>query len=205
MVEKTIQDVVEKPVKKERKKKEISPERKAQLLEQLKKAREKAAANRKAKKEAKVAATKEPVAPPEPKTKKPRAPRKPKKDAKDLELERLREQVKTFTLQDIARKSKPAPKVKSAAIEDSEDELIDEIIVPDVERPPSPVSLVKAEPIQVPPEAPSPVQEKPPPVSRPQIVEQMPSPVQSPAPKKVFAPSVPQKVKTSLYKKKRRR
>ena len=120
-------------------KKEISPERKAALLEQLKKARAKAAENRAAKKAAKEAGL-----PPPPKAeKKARKPRAKKVktavapdtddeliqvqqsphiietekkaapaiiDGRDAELKRLRDQVANYTLQDIARNSKPQPK-----------------------------------------------------------------------------------------------
>ena len=89
--------------------KAISPERKKVLLENLAKARARAAEVRKEKKaraseqKARKEKSAEPVAP---------VAEPPKPDPRDAEIERLRNQVKNFTLQDIAKKSKPKPKPK---------------------------------------------------------------------------------------------
>ena len=97
---------IEKPEKKKVARKPISPERKAALLENLKKARIRAAEVRKEKKEMKEAQKVRDA--------KPVIERKttPAIDPRDAEILRLRNQVKTFSLQDIARKSKPKPKPK---------------------------------------------------------------------------------------------
>ena len=97
---------IEKPEKKKVARKPISAERKAVLLENLKKARIRAAEVRKDKKEMKEAKKLRDA--------KPVAEKKatPAIDPRDAEILRLRNQVKTFSLQDIARKSKPKPKPK---------------------------------------------------------------------------------------------
>ena len=115
--------IEDQPTKPKKVKKEISPKRKAQLIEQLKKARLKASENRKARKEAKEKEKAD--------IKASTPASKPNKnvsivDPRDAELERLRNQVKTFTLQDIATKSKkkakPKPKVKTASTNDTDDD-----------------------------------------------------------------------------------
>jgi len=102
----------EEPVKQKKARKPISPERKQQLIEQLKKARERAAEVRKERKTRNAEIKKKQV---DEGVKKELAKQKTKSlapDPRDAELERLRNQVKNFTLQDIARKSKPKPKPK---------------------------------------------------------------------------------------------
>jgi len=107
----------EEPVKQKKARKPISPERKKQLVEQLKKARERAAEVRKERKTRNAEVKKKQV---DEGVKKELAKRETEKkeppvlkpDPRDSELERLRNQVKNFTLQDIARKSKPKPKPK---------------------------------------------------------------------------------------------
>lgn len=205
----------EKP-KTEKKKKEISPERKKQLLEQLKKAREKAAANRKAKAEAKKAsATKEAK-----KDTAKKQPSKPKKDAKDLEIERLNEKIKNFTLQDIARQSKPAPKpkkekkepvVKSAAVEDSDVE--NQVLSPIEEDTPVPPDSEDeyTEPKRT--ASPTPIPDPPKEVPKQEEIQSKPqTPAQIETPKniqntipQVKPPSPPQKKVKNLYKKKKMR
>jgi hypothetical protein len=119
--------IEDQPTKPKKVKKEISPERKAQLIEQLKRARLKASENRKARKEAKEKEKADIKASTPAST----PASKPNKnvsivDPRDAELERLRNQVKTFTLQDIATKSKkkakPKPKVKTASTNDTDDD-----------------------------------------------------------------------------------
>ena len=102
-----MEEITEKP-KRKVERKPISPERKAALLENLKKARIRAAEVRKEKKEMKEAKKLRDA--------KPVAEKKatPAIDPRDAEILRLRNQVKTFSLQDIARKSKPKPKPKRA-------------------------------------------------------------------------------------------
>ena len=102
----------EEPVKQKKARKPISPERKKQLIEQLKKARERAAEVRKERKTRNAEVKKKQV---DEGVKKELAKQKTKSlapDPRDAELDRLRNQVKNFTLQDIARKSKPKPKPK---------------------------------------------------------------------------------------------
>ena len=194
----------------EKKKKEISPERKKQLLEQLKKAREKAAANRKAKAEAKkAAATKEAKKDPVKK-----APAKPKKDPRDLEIERLNQKIKNYTLQDIARQSKPAPKpkkIKTAVAEDTHDEIGNEIIVEESpketheseEEYVEPKRTASPKPIPTPPEiTPPPESNKSTPEKKetkeePQKIQASTPPIQKPSP--------PKRITKNLYKKKRPR
>lgn len=102
-----MEELKEKP-KRKVERKPISPERKAMLLENLKKARVRAAEVRKEKKEMKEAKKLRDA--------KPVVQKKatPAIDPRDAEILRLRNQVKTFSLQDIARKSKPKPKPKRA-------------------------------------------------------------------------------------------
>lgn len=155
-------------------KKEISPERKAALLEQLKKARTKAAENRAAKKAAKEAGL-----PPPPKAEK--AKRKPRAkkvktavaedtedetppppvaapkviDGRDAELIRLRAQVANYTLQDIARNSKPQPKRRAPRVPKlKEDETLQLKSEPEPE--PEPEIEVPEPEIEVKPETPTP-------------------------------------------------
>ncbi len=132
MEEAPIETVAPEPPKKEKKKREVSPEAKAKLLANLAKAREKAAANRKARKEAKMQDSKAKEA--KVTTKKvttdvrsePAKVTKPAEiDPRDIELAQLREKVKTMTLQDVVKKPKKRSaikKVKSAATGDTDDE-----------------------------------------------------------------------------------
>ena len=205
-----MEEIQDKP---KRAKKEISPERKKQLLEQLKKAREKAAANRAAKKAAKP----EPAEPKKPAAKKPAAkkPAAPVKDNKDYEIERLNEKIKQFTLQDIARKSKPKPKpkkekkVKFAAVEDTDDEQNE--IITDVEPQTQPdkddefvepKQTVEPEPIVVPPSAP---QVPPPQPTPPKPVHIASHQEPSPPVQLNIPPKPPTKLKKNLLVKKRTR
>ena len=99
-----IEDEV-KPKKERKKRAPMSTEAKAKLLANLAKAREKAAANRKTKKDAKTK-----VAPPQPSEHVISTPAKPAKpaeiDPRDTELAELRQKVKNMTLQDVIKKPK---------------------------------------------------------------------------------------------------
>jgi len=158
----------EKPVKPKKVKKEISPERKAALLENLKKARLKAAENRKAKKEAKEKEkneikSKEKIVETVKRVNKP--------DPRDAELERLRNQVKNFTLQDIATKSRKKAKIiKTAATEDSDEEIENKVIPPPRKTSKKPVPEVL--------ETPTPPQKITPPPSLPKT-QAPPQPLQT--------------------------
>lgn len=119
---------VEKPKKEKKARAPMSAEKKAKLLENLAKARTKAAANRKAKKEAKAAAKPKQVEHVSNDVRsEPAKVTKPAEiDPRDAELAELREKVKSMTLQDIVKKprakKKRVPKVKTAVANDTDDE-----------------------------------------------------------------------------------
>ena len=112
----------------------LSPEKKEKLLANLAKAREKAAANRKAKKEA-LASGSSTSTPPPKQAKKRVAKKAPepvhevphviqqKIDPRDIELAELRDKVKSMTLQDVVKKPRKPRVKKSAAIPDTDDEV----------------------------------------------------------------------------------
>lgn len=155
--------------------KPISPERKAKLLENLAKARARAAEVRKEKKmmkdaKKKIETPKVPDAAPKVETKVETIPcgsvkvEPIKVDPRDAELERLRNQVKTFTLQDIARKSKPKPKPKKrddtpppspTQVRGGNNEIIQlsqpPTIIEDEPKPEPPAPKMKAKPTPPPP------------------------------------------------------
>jgi len=124
MEEAPVENVAPEPPKKEKKKREVSPEAKAKLLANLAKAREKAAANRKARKDAKMQESKAKVT--NDVRSEPAKVTKPAEiDPRDIELAQLREKVKTMTLQDVVKKPKKRSaikKVKTAETRDTDDE-----------------------------------------------------------------------------------
>jgi len=145
----------------------MSAEKKEKLLANLAKAREKAAANRKAKKEAKTnALSKEkmhasPVA--EVRSKPAKVTKPAEVDPRDVELAQLREKVKTMTLQDVIKKPKKRVKKekKSAAAPDTTDDEANEVLAESTR--PSPQKTVRAkspEPNPVPRERQIPVKKQ---------------------------------------------
>lgn len=179
----------EEPVKQKKARKPISPERKQQLIEQLKKARERAAEVRKERKTRNAEIKKKKV---EEGVKKELAKRETAKnetkslepDPRDAELERLRNQVKNFTLQDIARKSKPKPKPKKEKIEPVEEhnEVLDEVD----NKLPDPEPEYEEPKREATPKVPEPAPEQPQKLSKPETppqtisMPQMSQPVQRP-------------------------
>ena len=174
---------IPKPVKKKSTRKPISPEKKAELLERLKRAREVAAKNRKEKKELKDAKKKKEkemiqitetptIIEDEPK-KAPAKPKAPVIDPRDAEIERLRNQVKTFNLQDIAKKSKAKPKPKSKRADTPPPSPIENELITVVETP----TIIEDEPRYVPPKQKAEPKPPPPAPSQPQI--QLPQKPQS--------------------------
>ena len=186
---------IEKP-KRKVERKPISPERKAALLENLKKARVRAAEVREEKKAMKAA-----MKPKEKKTQKKVEPEKkvaPAIDPRDAEILRLRNQVKTFSLQDIARKSKPKPKPKqkrpdTPPPQDVKNEMIQitetpTIIEDEVDTPPDP-EYEKPKTIAKP--TPPPASPSQPPISQqtkspPQMINTLPQLPPAPKPYKAF-------------------
>ena len=185
---------IEKP-KRKVERKPISPERKAMLLENLKKARVRAAEVRQEKKAMKAA-----MKPKEKKTEKKASPEKkvaPAIDPRDAEILRLRNQVKTFSLQDIARKSKPKPKPKpkrpdTPPPQDVKNEMIQitetPTIIEDEATPPDP-EYEKPKTIAKP--TPPPASPSQPPISQqtqspPQMTNTLPQLPPAPKPYKAF-------------------
>tara|TARA_R110002096_G_scaffold172664_1_gene346490 strand:- start:270 stop:911 length:642 start_codon:yes stop_codon:yes gene_type:complete len=158
----------EKPKKKEKKKRApMSAEKKEKLLANLALARAKAAANRKAKKEAKSSVSKPKKVDAKPSTDLQEVRSKPAKvtkpaelDPRDIELAQLRERVKTMTLQDVIKKPKKRVKKQkqSAAIEDTTDDEVIEL-VEEATRP-SPQKTSRAKPPA--PSPPAPAKQTPP-------------------------------------------
>jgi hypothetical protein len=194
-----MEELKEKP-KRKVERKPISPERKAMLLENLKKARVRAAEVREEKK-----AMKAEIKAKEKKTQKKVEPAKkvaPAIDPRDAEILRLRNQVKNFSLQDIARKSKPKPKPKrpdTPPPQDVKNEMIQitetPIIIEDeVENPPDseyepPKTIAK-------PKQPPPSPQQPP----------IPQPEQSPPQMRNTLPQIPQAPKPyKAFRKKKMR
>ena len=185
---------VEKPKKEKKARAPMSAEKKAKLLENLAKARTKAAANRKAKKEAKAAAKPKQVEHVSNDVRsEPAKVTKPAEiDPRDTELAELREKVKSMTLQDVvkkprAKKKRGVPKVKTAVANDTDDE---ENEVRTEATHPSPQKTVR--PKSPEPSPSMPVQQK----STPAVPQQR----QVSAP----APVVPKKKKQLFGRKKRR-
>ena len=183
-----MEELKEKP-KRKVERKPISPERKAALLENLKKARVRAAEVREEKKAMKAAKKS--------KESKPVVEKKatPAIDPRDAEILRLRNQVKNFSLQDIARKSKPKPKPKRADTPPPapvENELIQVVetptIIEDEATPPDseyeqPKTIAKPSPPPPSPQRPPiPQQEQ----SQPQMRNTLPQLPPTPKPYKAF-------------------
>jgi len=153
----------EKPKKERKKRAPMSAEKKEKLLANLAKAREKAAANRKAKKEAKESALppkKMHALPVTEVRSKPAKVTKPAElDPRDIELAQLRERVKTMTLQDVIKKPKKRVKKEkqSAATSDTEDE-VNEVLATTTHQ--SPQKTVRA--ISPTPSPPAPTKQTPP-------------------------------------------
>jgi len=167
----------EEPVKQKKARKPISPERKKQLILQLKKARERAAEVRKEKREKVQEIKKRKV---DEGVKKELAKHKTVSmapDPRDAEIERLRNQVKNFSLQDIAKKSKPKAKPKKPRpdtpppppIENEVMEVAETATIPEnVSPPPSPEPKATPKP-------PPPAPEKPQAQSSTTVQQEMPA------------------------------
>ena len=163
----------EKPKKERKKRAPMSAEKKEKLLANLAKAREKAAANRKAKKEAKESALPPkkvhalPVA--EVRSKPAKITKPAEVDPRDVELAQLRERVKTMTLQDVIKKPKKRIKKEkqSAAITDTTDDEENEVRAEPTR--PSPQKTVRPKSPEPSPSMPSRQKAMPKRVEKPQL------------------------------------